>query len=81
MCVDDCPSPFISNSDSFCVCPEGKTGNNCEISECLNYIYNQDVQPSSAMSSCLQQKEQWSTVIQAEYSTRGPLTPVMRATH
>ena len=43
MCVDVCPSPFMSNSDSFCVCPEGKTGNNCEISECLVYIYNQDV--------------------------------------
>ncbi|CAI8036469.1 Sushi, von Willebrand factor type A, EGF and pentraxin domain-containing protein 1 [Geodia barretti] len=30
VCVEQCPSPFMSNSDSICVCPEGKTGHNCE---------------------------------------------------
>ncbi|CAI8036485.1 CUB and sushi domain-containing protein 3, partial [Geodia barretti] len=30
VCVEQCPSPFLSNSDSICVCPEGKTGHNCE---------------------------------------------------
>ena len=39
MCVADCPSPFIPNSDSICACPEGQTGNNCEIGEhCSLYI-------------------------------------------
>ncbi|CAI8036467.1 Sushi, von Willebrand factor type A, EGF and pentraxin domain-containing protein 1 [Geodia barretti] len=30
VCVEQCPSPFVSNSDSICVCPEGMTGENCE---------------------------------------------------
>ncbi|CAI8041021.1 Sushi, von Willebrand factor type A, EGF and pentraxin domain-containing protein 1, partial [Geodia barretti] len=30
VCVEQCPSPFVSNSDSICVCPEGTTGHNCE---------------------------------------------------
>jgi hypothetical protein len=30
VCVEQCLSPFVSNSDSICVCPEGTTGHNCE---------------------------------------------------
>ena len=37
-CVAECPSPFVENSDSICVCPEGLTGSNCEIGECHCFI-------------------------------------------
>ena len=33
MCVDECPSPFLNNTDHVCVCPVGTTGNNCEEGE------------------------------------------------
>ena len=42
MCVDECPSPFVPNSESICVCPEGKTGTNCEDGEFIlvsNKVY------------------------------------------
>ena len=34
----ECPDPFVTNSDSICVCPEGLTGSNCEIGECHCFI-------------------------------------------
>ena len=33
VCVDECPGPFLPNSDNICVCPVGKTGENCEDGE------------------------------------------------
>ena len=35
MCVDECPSPFVGSTGSLCVCPEGKTGDNCELGKPL----------------------------------------------
>ena len=34
-CVDECPSPFMTNSEYVCVCPVGTTGINCEDGESL----------------------------------------------
>ena len=33
MCVDECPSPFIPNTDNECVCPVGTTGQDCSEGE------------------------------------------------
>ena len=33
MCVDECPSPFVGNTDHVCVCQDGRTGDNCEEGE------------------------------------------------
>ena len=36
----ECPDPFVANSDSICVCPEGLTGSNCEIGECHCFYFH-----------------------------------------
>ena len=39
MCVDKCPSSFIPNTDSECVCPVGTTGHGCLEGELQMRIY------------------------------------------
>ena len=41
-CVSQCLSPFVANSESLCVCPLGRTGQNCEITSkktCYQNVY------------------------------------------
>ena len=35
-CVDECPSPFMPNSDYVCDCPVGTTGSSCEDGNALS---------------------------------------------
>ena len=37
-CVAECPSSFVNNSNSICVCPEGLTGSNCEDSKYDSFL-------------------------------------------